>query len=50
VGFDGAARLFHEAAGAPASEVLERMMERVGAWRGERTPAGYLTLVAVRVT
>jgi len=49
LGFDGAARIFQDAAGAPAHEVLERVMEQANAWRGERMPTDDLTLVAVRV-
>jgi serine phosphatase RsbU (regulator of sigma subunit) len=48
LGFEGAAGAFRDAAGAPAGEVLQRLMERVTTWRGEREPTDDLTLVAVR--
>jgi serine phosphatase RsbU (regulator of sigma subunit) len=50
LGFDGAAEAFRAAAGVAAVEVVERLMERVRAWRGDREPTDDLTLVAVRVS
>jgi serine phosphatase RsbU (regulator of sigma subunit) len=49
LGYDGVAGAFRAAAGVPAGEVLDRLMARAAAWRGDREPADDVTLVGVRV-
>jgi hypothetical protein len=48
LGDERLAETFRAAAGTPAGELVERLLARVAAWRGEREQGDDVTLVAVR--
>jgi serine phosphatase RsbU (regulator of sigma subunit) len=50
LGYEGAADALRRAAGAPASEVVDRLMATAAAWRREREQGDDVTFVVVRVS
>jgi serine phosphatase RsbU (regulator of sigma subunit) len=50
LGYERLAEVFRASAGVPARELVERLLARVTAWRGEREQSDDITLVVVRAT
>jgi serine phosphatase RsbU (regulator of sigma subunit) len=50
LGYERLAEVFRASAGLPAGELVERLLARVAAWRGEREQGDDITLVVVRAT
>jgi serine phosphatase RsbU (regulator of sigma subunit) len=50
LGDERLAEVFRSSAGVPASELVERLLARVAAWRGDREQGDDVTFVVVRVT
>lgn len=50
LGFEAAREAFRAAAGEPVSTLIERLLERAAAWRGEREQEDDMTFVVVRAT
>jgi len=48
-GYEKVAEAFRDAAGAPAEEIVERLLARAAAWRGDREQGDDITFVVVRV-
>lgn len=50
LGYEARADILGAAPGVPASELVERLLARVAAWRGEREQGDDITFVVVRVS
>ena len=50
LGYEGLAEVLRASAGIPAGELVERLLARVTAWRGEREQADDITFVVVRAS